>query len=160
MDNGGIWPGDESYFVNLRENTLEDRIRGLEALVGTIRAHLPIPTRNVSDISPEEHSHEILNAIKEIAEWDLINALAELRDEQSKNVDLAERLNSVQHDYIIFADKSEKVCCEYATQVTELKKIINKMKDIFGLVLKGNLLIHRHSVLIKDVIDEAERRLK
>jgi len=29
MDNGGIWPGDESYFQNIRETALQDTIEQL-----------------------------------------------------------------------------------------------------------------------------------
>lgn len=45
----------------------EERDR-LKALVGTIRSFLPIPARNVGDVTPEKHSHEIGNAITTIAE--------------------------------------------------------------------------------------------
>lgn len=38
----------------------------LTALVGTIRQYLPIPIRNVKDITPEQHDQEIGSAIKAI----------------------------------------------------------------------------------------------
>jgi hypothetical protein len=43
------------------------KLTTLAALVGTVRQWLDLPVRNVSDISPEAHSHEIGNALAAIA---------------------------------------------------------------------------------------------
>ena len=49
----------------------------LAALVGTIRSFLELPVKNVDDIQPEEHSHEIGNAIQKLtAERDSQRKLA------------------------------------------------------------------------------------
>ncbi len=45
---------------------LSIKLSTLAALVGTVRQWLDLPVRNVSDISPEEHSHEIGNALAAI----------------------------------------------------------------------------------------------
>jgi ElaB/YqjD/DUF883 family membrane-anchored ribosome-binding protein len=40
MDNGGIWPGDESYFQNIRETALQDTIEQLTKELGEARAEI------------------------------------------------------------------------------------------------------------------------
>lgn len=40
MDNGGIWPGDESYFQNIRETALQDTIKQLTKELAEARAEL------------------------------------------------------------------------------------------------------------------------
>ena len=70
------------------------KILALEALIGTIRAHLPVPVRNVSDITPEQHSHEIINAIGLLSDKgkQLAEARAEierLKNEHENSLDKA-----------------------------------------------------------------------
>ena len=40
MDNGGIWPGDESYFQNIRETSLQDQIEQLTKELAEARAEI------------------------------------------------------------------------------------------------------------------------
>jgi hypothetical protein len=40
MDNGGIWPGDESYFQNIRETALQDTIEQLTKELADARAEI------------------------------------------------------------------------------------------------------------------------
>lgn len=40
MDNGGIWPGDESYFQNIRETALQDTIEQLTKELAEARAEI------------------------------------------------------------------------------------------------------------------------
>ena len=46
----------------------ESAYDGLAALVGTVRSMVPVPVRNVKDITPEEHSREIGDAIDTLRE--------------------------------------------------------------------------------------------
>lgn len=58
-------PVPAEFARNLERQLAEEREQrdSLAALVGTIRQWLNLPVRNVSDISAEEHSHEIGNAL-------------------------------------------------------------------------------------------------
>jgi uncharacterized coiled-coil protein SlyX len=40
MDNGGIWPGDERYFQNIRETALQDTIEQLTKELAEARAEI------------------------------------------------------------------------------------------------------------------------
>lgn len=40
MDNGGIWPGDESYFQKIRETALQDTIEQLTKELADARAEI------------------------------------------------------------------------------------------------------------------------
>ena len=40
MDSGGIWPGDESYFQNIRETALQDTIEQLTKELAGARAEI------------------------------------------------------------------------------------------------------------------------
>jgi hypothetical protein len=58
---------DERDCLTLQLAELREKCDALTALVGTTRGMLPIPVRSVSDLTPEEHSNEIGDAIAEIA---------------------------------------------------------------------------------------------
>ena len=40
MDNGGIWPGDESYFQEIRETSLQDQVEQLTKELAEARAEI------------------------------------------------------------------------------------------------------------------------
>ena len=79
-------------FARTLERELAEAIEqqnGLAALVGTIRQMLPLPLRNVSDLTPPEHSREIGEAIDAIREQRdrLVEAALFLADVAEKNTD-------------------------------------------------------------------------
>jgi len=115
------------------------KILALEALIGTIRAHLPVPVRNVSDITPEQHSHEIINAIELLADKDkqLAEARAEIErlallaqnqqiviDAQSRSIQAKDALIEQMREALRLADDlidEYAAVCEHADNVDELR---------------------------------------
>lgn len=68
MDNGGIWPGDESYFQNIRETALQDTIEQL--------------TKELAEAQAE------IERLKEYTTCTLVSTDAEMDD---KDVEIAKR---------------------------------------------------------------------
>lgn len=58
MDNGGIWPGDESYFQNIRETALQDTIEQLTKELAEARAEIGRKSRLI------EQMREALKALR------------------------------------------------------------------------------------------------
>ena len=82
-----------------------DKYDGLAALVGTVRSMVPVPVRNVKDITPEEHSREI---------GDAIDALREQRDRLA--VALQKAANELQHIKISLRHKGPLDVAEVAAR--------------------------------------------
>ena len=58
---------DHNFTRKILDRVINERDE-LKSLVGTIRSMLPIPARNVDDITPPQHSYEICNAIELLTE--------------------------------------------------------------------------------------------
>lgn len=72
MDNGGIWPGDESYFQNIRETALQDTIEQL--------------TKELAEAQADaEHWKSECNALQRMAH----EARAEIEQMRAQHLDRA-----------------------------------------------------------------------
>ena len=68
MDNGGIWPGDESYFQNIRETALQDTIEQLtkelaEARVEIERLALEIENKQYTITCASEENQQLKESL-------------------------------------------------------------------------------------------------
>jgi predicted nucleic acid-binding Zn-ribbon protein len=89
------WEAKERGWSKAVEKDAAELAR-LRALVGTIRSQLNLTVRNVSDITPEEHSHETGEAIDhlraEVERWETV--AAEMSQEREHNANEASRLRA------------------------------------------------------------------
>jgi predicted RNase H-like nuclease (RuvC/YqgF family) len=70
MDNGGIWPGDESYFQNIRETALQDTIEQLtkelaEAQTEVERLALEIENQQYTITCASEENQQLKESLAE-----------------------------------------------------------------------------------------------
>lgn len=70
MDNGGIWPGDESYFQNIRETALQDTIEQLtkelaEARTEVERLALEIENQQYTITCASEENQQLKESLAE-----------------------------------------------------------------------------------------------
>jgi septal ring factor EnvC (AmiA/AmiB activator) len=88
MDNGGIWPGDERYFQNIRETALQDTIEQLTKELAEARAEIERLTLEL-----ENKQYTITCASEENQQ--LKESLAEARAEIEKQDTLLEKCLSL-----------------------------------------------------------------
>jgi len=124
------------------------KILALEALIGTIRAHLSVPVRNVSDITPEQHSHEIINAIGLLSDKGKQLAEARAEIERLKN-EHENSLDKAKNYTLELSGATTKQAGELADkdrQLTEARAEIERLKapdlDVFLLREKLSELAH------------------
>jgi regulator of replication initiation timing len=121
MDNGGIWPGDESYFQNIRETALQDTIEQLTKELAEARAEnaaLVAEFQRLADEPPtleeiaadldkiEMLEKQLAEAQTEVDRWkgecsDLVRMAHEMRAE----IDYFQTLIDLQHKRTAEADK-------------------------------------------------------
>jgi len=80
MDSGGIWPGDESYFQNIRETALQDTIKQLTKELAEARAMIECMQAAHTDATDKARAEiERLRARNAILE----GAISDVTEEQS-----------------------------------------------------------------------------
>ena len=60
MDNGGIWPGDESYFQEIRETSLQDQVEQLTKELAEARAEIERKEKLIEQMREALKSAEVV----------------------------------------------------------------------------------------------------
>ncbi len=113
MDNGGIWPGDESYFQNIRETALQDTIEQLTKELAEARAEIE---RLALELENKQYTITCASEENQQLKESLAEALAEI-----------ERLKA-------FIDQRGRKLLKCLGQKCDKDKLIEQMREIIEAV--------------------------